>query len=179
MSGRVWSRLAAVIVVTAIAQVGFVNGLVIEGAHPDLFLLLAVVAGLTAGAQRGAVIAFVVGLVADLFVLTPFGMSSLVYVLVAFGAGAAASLPGGRAPISFRMILAAAGGIAGTLLFSGIGALIGQPHLPRHQLVAVVAVVAISDAILVIPAAAVVSWAVNAGPAARELAPVSGGSALR
>ena len=140
MTGRMWGRLAVLIVVTAIVQVSFLNGLLIGGAHPDLFLLVAIVAGLTAGPQRGAVIAFV----ADLFVLTPFGLSSLVYVLVAFGVGEAASLPSGRAPYSFRMLMAAAGGIVGVLLFSGIGALIGQPHLPRQQLIAVVSVVAIA-----------------------------------
>jgi rod shape-determining protein MreD len=175
MTGRMWGRLAVLIVVTAIVQVSFLNGLLIGGAHPDLFLLVAIVAGLTAGPQRGAVIAFVTGLVADLFVLTPFGLSSLVYVLVAFGVGEAASLPSGRAPYSFRMLMAAAGGIVGVLLFSGIGALIGQPHLPRQQLIAVVSVVAIANAILCIPVASMMSWAVNVGPSSRELVPVSGG----
>jgi len=132
-----------------------------------------------AGPQRGAVIAFVVGLVADLFVVTPFGLSALVYVLVAFGVGAAASLAGGRAPYSFRMVMAAAGGIAGVLLFAGIGVLIGQPQLPSHQLLAVVGVVAIANALLALPAAMLMSWAVSSGPASRELAPSSGGSALR
>lgn len=179
MTPKAWARLAAVILVTVIAQVGLVNGLVIDGAHPDLFLLLAVVAGLTAGPQRGAMIAFVVGLVADLFVLTPFGLSSLVYVLVAFGVGAAASLPGGRAPHSFRLIMAVAGCLAGTLLFSGIGALIGQPHLPGSQLISVLAVVATANAVLVIPAASLMAWAVNVGPVSRELAIVQGGSAHR
>jgi rod shape-determining protein MreD len=176
---KAWSRLAVVIVVTVIAQVGLVDGLVVEGAHPDLFLLLAIVAGLAAGPQRGAVIAFVVGLVADLFVLTPFGLSSLVDVLVAFGVGASASLQRGRAPYSFRVIVAVAGSVAGTLLFSGIGALVGQPHLPRPQLVSVLAVVTITNAILVVPAAAVMAWAVNVGPASRNVAALSGGSAQR
>jgi rod shape-determining protein MreD len=176
---RAWGRIAFVVVVTVVAQVGLVNGLVIEGAHPDLFLLLAIVAGLTAGPQRGAVIAFFVGLVADLFVLTPFGLSSLVYVFVAFGVGAVASLPGGRAPNSFRLIIAIAGGVAGTLLFAGIGALIGQPQLPSPQLISVLLVVAVSSAVLVIPAASLMSWAVDAGHASRDLAGVPGGSALR
>jgi rod shape-determining protein MreD len=179
VSIRAWSRLAVLIVGTVVVQVGVVNGLVIEGAHPDLFLLLAVVAGLTAGPQRGAMIAFAVGLVADLFVLTPFGLSSLVYVLVAFGVGAAASLPGGRAPHGFRMLMAVGGSVAGTLLFSGVGALIGQPHLPSPQLISVLSVVAIANAVLVVPAASLMSWAVNVGPASRDLAAVQGGSALR
>jgi rod shape-determining protein MreD len=166
-----------VIVVTAVLQVGVLDGLEVHGAHPDGFLLVAIAAGLVAGPQRGAVIAFVVGLVADLFVLTPFGLSALVDVLVAFGVGSAAALPAGRAPYSFRMVMAFAGGITGTLLFAVISALLGQPKLSSHELV-VVAVVAIANVVLVVPAAAAMSWAVNVGPS-RDLAAVSGGSAVR
>ncbi len=176
MSGKAWLRVAALLAVTAVVQIGILNGLVIDGAHPDTFLLLAVVAGLVAGSQRGAVVAFVVGLVADLFVLTPFGLSSLCYVLVAFGVGAVATLPGGRAPYSFRIVTAFAGGIAGSLLFAGIGALLGQPDLPRHQLVAVVVVVAVANVVLVIPATAAMMWALKVDSAPHELA-TTGGSA--
>jgi rod shape-determining protein MreD len=175
---RAWLRVAAVVCVMLFVQEAVLNVLVLGGAHPDGFLLLAVAAGLIAGPQRGAVIAFAIGLVADLFVLTPFGLSSLVYVLVAFGAGSLASIPGGRAPISFQMMAAFAGGVAGTLLFEGIGVLIGQPRLPGHELVAVVAVVSISNAALIIPATAAMSRAINIGPS-RDLAGVSGGSAAR
>jgi rod shape-determining protein MreD len=169
--------VAIVLLVTTIVQVGVLNGLVVDGAHPDAFLLLAIVAGLVAGSQRGAVVAFFVGLVADLFVLTPFGLSSLCYVLVAFGVGAVASLPAGRAPYGFRIVTAFTGGIAGSLLFDGIGALLGQPELPRHQLIVVVAVVAVANVVLVIPAAAAMTWALSADSAGRELATTSGGSA--
>jgi rod shape-determining protein MreD len=178
MSGQAWLRLAGVIAAAVVVQVGILNGLTVDGAHPDGFLLVAIAAGMVAGPQRGAVIAFVVGLVADLFVLTPFGLSALVFVLVAFGVGAVASLPAGRLPYGFRMMMALAGSIAGTLLFSGISALLGQPKLPGHQLVVVVAVVAVAGVVLVVPATAALSWAVNVGPA-RDLASVSGGSALR
>jgi rod shape-determining protein MreD len=178
VTGRAWLRLVVVIVVTAVLQVGVLDGLEVHGAHPDGFLLVAIAAGLVAGPQRGAVIAFVVGLVADLFVLTPFGLSALVDVLVAFGVGSAAALPAGRAPYSFRMVMAFAGGITGTLLFAVISALLGQPKLSSHELVVVVAVVAIANVVLVVPAAAAMSWAVNVGPS-RDLAAVSGGSAVR
>jgi rod shape-determining protein MreD len=175
---RAWIRVAAVLCVTLVLQEAVLNGLDVGGAHPDGFLLLAIAAGLTAGPQRGALIAFVVGLVADLFVLTPFGLSSLVYVLVAFGVGVLASLPGGRAPYSFQMTVALAGGIAGTLLFEGIAVLLDQPQLPSHGLVAVVAVVAVANVVLIIPATAAMSRAIDTGPS-RDLAGVSGGSATR
>jgi rod shape-determining protein MreD len=164
--------------VTIIVQEAILNGIVLGGAHPDAFLLLAVAAGLTAGPQQGAVIAFAIGIVADLFVLTPFGLSALVYVLVAFSVGAAASLPGGRAPYSFQMLVAFVAGIVGTLLFAGVSALLGQPKLPGHALLSVSAVVAIANVILVIPAVAAMSRAITIGPT-RDLAAVPGGSAAR
>jgi len=178
MTGRASLRVAAVVCVTVVVQEGILNGLVVGGAHPDAFLVLAVAAGLVAGPQTGAVIAFAVGLVADLFVLTPFGLSALVYVLVAFGVGVAASLPAGRSPYSFRLTVALAGGIAGTLLFEGISLLLGQPRMPAHELVVVAAVVGIANVVLVLPATAVMSRAINTGPP-RDLAAVSGGSAAR
>jgi len=177
VSLRAWGRVVLVLVLTAVVQVGILNGLVVDGAHPDAFLLLAIVAGAVAGSQRGAAVAFVVGLVADLFVLTPYGLSSLCFVLVAFGVGAATALPGGRAPQSFRIVTAFAGGIAGSLLFAGLGALLGQPELPRHQLIAVVVVVAVANVVLVLPATGALIWALKVDSAPRELATTTGGSA--
>src|ERR1039458_5307813 len=88
-----WGRLAGDNALPVVIQTGLLDQLVIGGAHPDIFVLLAVVAGLAAGPQRGAVAAFSIGLVADLFVRTPFGLSSLCYVLLAFVTGLAAVLP--------------------------------------------------------------------------------------
>lgn len=178
MSARAWLRVAAVVCVAVVVQEAILNGLEVAGAHPDAFLLLAIAAGLTAGPQRGAVIAFVVGLVADLFVLTPFGLSSLVYVLVAFVVGAAAPLPGGRVRYSFQMMVALAGSVAATLLFEGIGVLLGQARLPSRELIAVAAVVGIANVVLVIPVTALMLRAVSTGPP-RDLATVSSGSAVR
>jgi rod shape-determining protein MreD len=173
-----WGRLVVVVSLAVVIQTGLLDQLVIGGAHPDIFVLLAVVAGLAAGPQRGAVAAFSIGLVADLFVQTPFGLSSLCYVLLAFVTGLAAGLPSGRAPYSFRVAAGFIGSVGGTLLFAGLVTLIGQPALPRQQLVIVTAVVALTNAVLAIPAAASMTWAVTAGPGAqRELAGVSGGSA--
>jgi rod shape-determining protein MreD len=134
MNMRTWGRLVIVTLAAAVIQVGVLNGIVVDGAHPDLFLLLAISAGLAGGPQRGAVMGFALGLVADLFVQTPYGLSSLCYVLVAFGVGLAAGIPSGRAPLGFQLATALVGGIGGTLLYAGLGTLIGQPSVPHHQL---------------------------------------------
>lgn len=136
-----WGRLALIAFGALIVQVGLLDQIVIGGAHADLFLLLAISAGLVAGPQRGAVMAFALGLVADIFVPTPYGLSSLCYVLVAFAVGLAVSVLPGRPTVGFQLAAALLGGIGGTLLFAGLGTLIGQPNLPHHQLAIVVGVV--------------------------------------
>jgi rod shape-determining protein MreD len=178
MTTRAWLRVAVVVLVTVVLQEGVLNGIVIGGAHPDAFIVLAVAAGLTAGAQRGAVIAFAVGLVADLFVLTPYGVSALVYVLIAFVVGSSASLLSGRPPRSFQLMMGLAGGIVGTLLFAIIDALLGQPRLPDHEVAVASAVVGLGCVVLILPAVLAMSWAITPAPA-REAVPASGGSAAR
>jgi rod shape-determining protein MreD len=178
MTARGWLRFALVLLGVAVLQEGLLDGIVVGGAHPDAFLLVAIVAGLLAGSQQGAVLAFVTGLVADLFVPTTFGLSALCFVLVAFTVGLAAGLPGGRAPNGFKIVTAALAGIGGTLLFAAIVALLGQPHPGLEAIFMICLVVATGNAVLAVPAAAAVNWAVTAGSGAqRDLASLPGGSA--
>ena len=141
MTVRMWARLALIVFGAVLFQVGLLNQIVIDGAHGDLFLLLAITAGLVAGPQRGAAIGFVLGLVADLFVPTPYGLSSLCYVLIAFVVGLATGALPGRPTFGFQLAAAFLGGIGGTLLFAGLGVLIGQPAVAFHELIVVAAVV--------------------------------------
>lgn len=164
MTWRNWRCLLAVALAAVVLQEGIVQQLTVGGAHADLFLLLAVAAGLAGGAQRGAVVGFLLGLVADLFVPTPYGLSALCYVLVAFAVGLASALPGERPPRLFTVVTCFAGGVLGTLLYAGLLVLIGQPHIPRSQLTEVVIVVSVASAILALPATAAMRWAL-AGPA--------------
>jgi len=175
-----WARSSCCSPATAILQVAVLDGIVIGGAHPDAFLALAIASGLVGGAQRGALVAFLAGLVADLFVITPFGLTSLCFVLVAFTAGVASGLSGGRAPYSFKVVTAAIGGVAATLLYSLAASLIGQPDLARHELAAVALVVAAGCAVLVLPYGAAISWALGAEASGeRRLSAATGGRATR
>ena len=122
--------------------------------------------------------AFVLGLVADLFVQMPFGLSALCFVIVAFGAGLAAQIPAGRPPIGFQLSAALLGGIGGTLLYAGLALLIGQPSLPRHDLASVVAVVTVGCVLFITPAYRLVEWTLAALPGAHhDAAAYLGGSA--
>src|SRR5580692_3782098 len=59
----------------------------VGGVHPDIMILLPIVAGLIGGPGSGASMGFGAGLVADLFLPTPFGLSALVGCLVGFAVG--------------------------------------------------------------------------------------------
>lgn len=172
MTLRSSRRLLLLAVAVVVIQVGALQQISIAGAHPDLFLLMAICAGLVAGAQLGAVVAFCWGLLADLFVITPFGLSALCFVLVAFAVGEVAADPGGRAPMSLSVTVGFAASLLGTVLYAALSAIVGQPHLPFGELAGVLAVVSIGNAVLALPVLAVTRW-VFAGTAPRgELAGV-------
>jgi rod shape-determining protein MreD len=178
MTARTWGRFGFIALVAALVQVGVLNQIVVGGAHPDAFLLLAISAGLVAGPQRGAVMGFTLGLVADVFVQTPYGLSALCYVLVAFTVGLATGTATGRPTLGFQLAVAFLGGVGGTLLFAGLGTLIGQPSVPRHQLVVIVVVVAAGCVVLANLAYRLIEWAVAvASGAHRDAGAFASGSA--
>jgi len=57
------------------------------GVTADLMLLGATASGVVAGSQKGALGGFVFGIMFDLYLQTPFGISPLVYGLAGFMAG--------------------------------------------------------------------------------------------
>lgn len=175
MTLRVWRRLFVIGFALVLVQVGGLQQLDISMAHPDAFLLLAICAGLVGGPQYGAVVGFVTGLVADLFVVTPYGLSALCYVIVAFAVGHLAALPGGRAPYTFHVVAAFVASVGGTLLYAGLLILIGLPRMPAGELLDVVLVVAVANAVLAVPGVAAMRWVfAGAGQASRELAGAGG-----
>lgn len=159
MTIRAWARFVLIVVCAAIFQVAVLDNIVVHYAHADVMMLVAIGAGLAGGSQDGAVAAFVAGLVADLFVDTPYGASSLTFVLVAFAVGLAATGPIDKSGRGFRFATAVLGGAAGTLLFAGIGYILGQPLALQGNLVSTVAVVTAGNAILGLPVLAIVRWA--------------------
>jgi len=113
-------------------------------------------------------------------VQTPYGLSSLCYVLVAFAVGLAAGTATTRPTFGFQAATALLGGVGGTLLFAGLGTLIGQPSVPRHQLVVIVAVVSVACVLLANLAYRLLEWAVAVAPGAHhDAGAFAGGSARR
>jgi rod shape-determining protein MreD len=150
-------RLPLAVLLVLTLQYSVLQDMRVRDIRPDALLLFAVVAGIVGGSETGAVVAFVVGLVADLFVQTPLGLSALTYALVAFAVG---SLQAGLIRSSWWItpLTALIGSAAGVVLFVLIGAVLGQTQLMNGEVPVIVATVAVMNAVLSLPALALGRW---------------------
>ena len=114
---------------------------------PDVMLLTAIAAGVVAGPERGATMGFVAGLLADLLLQTPFGLSALTYCLVGWAVGSMQTRVL-HATWWIPVLTAAAGTGSGTVLFAALGAVVGQNHLVSMRLMPIVGVTALWAAVL-------------------------------
>lgn len=149
---------ATVLVVGALTlQVCLFSRFSFEGARPDVMVLVAVVAGLVAGPDRGAILGFASGLAFDVVLTTPLGLSALVYTVVAYGVG---TLSGGMVRSSRWLVPAVAfvGSAVAMLLYALVGAVVGVATLEGPPLAAIVVYVAVVNAALSPLAARAVRW---------------------
>ncbi len=116
------------IAVVLVIQHTLLDSVRVGGAHPDLMLLLPVAAGYAAGPDRGAVFGFITGLVADLFLPTPYGLSALVGCLLGYSTGMATR---GLVRSSWWLppVVAVAATAAGMGTYAILGAVLGDPGM--------------------------------------------------
>ena len=154
-----------------------VNGSLLGSVHidhvrPDAMLLLTVVSALIAGPERGAVLGFTAGVLVDLTLQTPFGLSALVLCLVGFAVGQlqAAIL---RSSWWIPPVTAALGSALGVGLFVLLGALVGQSQLLRPGLARlgiVAGLVAGMNCVLAAPVSSLARWAFKSNQPDRAFA---------
>lgn len=127
------SRTSLLLVVALTVQLGFASRLEVLGAQGDLMLLVAVCAGLAAGPDRGAMVAFAAGMSFDLLLQSPFGLSALTYAIVAYVAG---SLQDSvlRAAWWIPVVTAAAASVLGVILYGVFGTMVGEDLLELRLL---------------------------------------------
>jgi rod shape-determining protein MreD len=151
-------RYGLLIVTAAILQRGVFSQLRVDGAVPDALLVLAVAAGIVGGTDRGATVGFFSGLALDLMVTTPFGLAAISYLAAGVVAGFLESAIV-RSARWLTMAIAAVSAVVGIGVFALFGTLLGRSDLIDGQLVPVAAVVAVSTAILALPAVRACRWA--------------------
>jgi rod shape-determining protein MreD len=150
------ARAALVVVVALVLQISVVADLRVAGAVGDLMLVVVVAAGLTGGADRGATYGFAAGVLYDLVLDTPFGLSALTYALVGYAVGLVASVLM-RTSGWWPLVVAAAAGAVQAVLYTSLGNLIGVAY-PFGDVPAIALVLAGTAALLVVPALRVLWW---------------------
>jgi len=145
---RGW-RLATLVVSAVVLQVAVLPSLRLLGVVPDLGLVLAVAVAYRSGPETGALVGFAAGLGYDLFLTTPLGLSALTYCLVAYAVGV---LQSGllRSPRLLGPMLGGGAGLAGGLLFVGLGIIFGVDVLRTASVFSVIARVALYDALVAV-----------------------------
>ncbi|MEU8529643.1 rod shape-determining protein MreD [Streptomyces sp. NPDC048629] len=119
---------AALVVVALVVQVSVLARLQLPGAVPDLVLLTVVALALVYGHVSGALIGFSAGLLADLAPPADHavGRYALVLCVIGYVAGLFRPEKGQLRSASGPMAVVVAAAVGTTLLYAGVGALVGD-----------------------------------------------------
>lgn len=149
-----------VLLLFLVLELTVLDRLRVFGAGPDIMLLLAVVAGIVGGPRVGALFGFAAGIVLDLFLETPMGLSALVFCLVGYAVG---NIQGGvlRAAWWIPVVTTLVASVAGVLVYALVATVVGQPHLVTAHLFVVAAVVGLFNALAAPFALRLVRWSIS------------------
>ncbi|MHB8467409.1 MAG: rod shape-determining protein MreD [Acidimicrobiales bacterium] len=158
-----WPRLALVVSAVFVLHEAVLHGLRVDGVRPDLMLGLALVAGIVAGPEVGAVAGFAGGTLTDLFVNTPFGLSGLVACVTAYALGRVHQTfgPGPGWSVPFLVAVASAVAVA---TWAVLGTVLGLRGLLHPHLAVVVMAVSTVNAGASLPFARLVRWGLGHAP---------------
>jgi rod shape-determining protein MreD len=151
-------RWFVVLFTTLLLQTTLVARLPLFQERGDIVLLVVIAAAIVGGPELGAIIGFGFGLSFDLMLQTPFGLSALAYCITGYAVGTIQSNVL-RATWWIPVLCAIAGSAIGVVAFALLGDLLGQDGLVNGRLPAIIAAVAIVNAVLVHPAIRIVRWA--------------------
>jgi rod shape-determining protein MreD len=166
-------RLALLVVTTAVLQSTLFPDLRLFGVAPDLGLVATIAVAYRVGPERGALYGFANGLVIDLFLQTPFGLSALSFAVVGYGVGILQA--GMSREVRFAApIFGGIGGLVGGFLFVAVAALAGEDQVLAVRTIYVLLLAAVYDALLAYALFPAAKWATRGA----EVPVVRGASSL-
>ncbi len=151
------ARVTAVVALLALLQVAFFSQLRMGGVAPDLLLAVAVATAVVAGPDRGAIVGFFAGLIFDLFLDTPLGLSALTYSVVAYATGLF-QLPLAAHPRWWRVGSVAAASAVGIALWASLGVVLGQDYLLGMPVPRVAITLGLLNGLLAVPVLSIAGW---------------------
>ncbi len=177
MTARSVVRVAFAIFIVLMVQQTIMVALRVSGAHPDLLWLLPITAALLDGPETGAIVGFWAGIVFDLVLPTPFGLSALVGCLLGYATGSLTAAVDPRAAW-LKPVAALTGSVAADMLFAVLGAILGQQQMVQINFLALFVVVGVSSVVLVLPVNRLMRWALAGENNRRSLVPAHAESRL-
>ena len=153
-----WMRLTIVCLLALVVQLTVFVDVRIAGVAPELLALVAVSAGFFVGPERGPVIAFAAGLLWDIYLPTPLGVSAITFAVVAFAVG---SLNEGLFHDTRSQLILVAG-LASTATVVGyalLGSILGESGLIGVDMLLVAFLVGLINAALAPLISPMMRWA--------------------
>jgi rod shape-determining protein MreD len=157
-----WLRFSLLVLVALTVQIGLLAEVRVAGATGDVMMLLAIVSGLAGGSRRGAVAGFVVGLVFDLVLLSPFGVTALTYCLLGYALG---FVPNEfvRGAFWAPPLIVFVASLVGTVFYVAMETVFGQEGIFTSEVIPMALVVAVINALLAPLAFRGARWALLGG----------------
>lgn len=168
------------VVVALVVQVSVLARLQLPGAVPDLLLLTVLGLAMVYGHTAGALVGFAAGLLAD--VAPPadhaVGRYALVLCVVGYAAGLTKPETGQHRSATVPMLVVASAAISSTLLYAGVGALVGDGAARHVGLTGLLITATIYDLLLApfaVPAVMALARRTERDPLAADAAGGAGG----
>ncbi|GAA2089087.1 rod shape-determining protein MreD [Streptomyces albiaxialis] len=141
---------ASLVVVALIFQVTVLARLQLPGAVPDLLLLVVLGLALVYGHTAGALVGFAAGLLADIAPPADHavGRYALVLCVIGYAAGLTKPENGQHRSATVPMLVVASAAISSTLLYAGVGALVGDTAARQVGLTGLLITATIYDLLL-------------------------------
>lgn len=141
---------ATLVAVALVLQVSVLARLQLPGAVPDLLLLTVLGLALVYGHVGGALAGFGAGLLADLAPPADHavGRYALVLCVVGYVAGLTRPETGQHRSATVPMVVVAAGAVCSTLLYAGVGTLVGDTAVDQSGMVRLIATATVYDLLL-------------------------------
>lgn len=156
-------KVGVVLFVSIVMQLSVFVDVRVFGVAPELLALVAVLAGFLAGPERGASIAFVAGLLWDVWLPTPLGLAAITFATVAFAMG---SIEAGLFNDTTGQVpaLAFLGTFAAVIGYALLGEVVGQRGLVDIELLRVALIAAALNAAIAPVMVRPVAWALRRTP---------------
>lgn len=156
------ARIALLSVAIVFLQIGVVSEVPVFGVNADLSPLLVAFVGLLCGSMLGAVTGFAVGLLVDLALVQTLGLTSLILTLIGYWSGRLRELRDPQAALTPLLLGAAASG-ASMIGYSLVEFLLGVDAPVSLDLVRVIVLGIVVDAIVALPTWAIVRRSLEGG----------------